>query len=973
MDDDEAFLYGDDAPETIEDSGQSSAAPSVQAAVIPPTLPNAPPKIALPVLPSFAADLDQAPQSTQVPQSAPLPHQSLPTSLPPPTLESQPTQIIQVPPIHPVTPEFLQESSPPLQVKGMVGPEAEDDDEGDDGQGQVEESDDDLDIILEGDTSHISTAPPSRLPTQPPRFETPRDPPPLARPIETLNATTEYKPLERADLKLAEPVPVQPFKPSLIAMPHHSSSPRHPPPLDSHNRIPTPENFTVSVTPPPQPPVGVELPNVQTDNPVVLSGYDDKDGSALMDFDFDVLPESEKGWKKPGAHLADWFNYGFDETTWRLYVMKQKKMRREEGWAANPFAAFAMGNLEQAWEGLSPELKDVMVQVIMGNSSGPRSNNPPQMPPSMPPMMVMNPIMQGMEMRGFGMQGMSNMLGGGNPPMNGGHNNPGMNSQLNEGPSRVIKQDSGGNSEQAGDTSALYGDELDPREQRQHEQQRLQDQMRHMQHMHHMGMGAGFMPGMDLAAMFGNQDHSMFMNGPGFNGMMDMPQMSHMQHIPSPMQQQINQGPPMNMPMNPNSNPPSSSSAVNSGLAAQTVRNDSPGTLPPVSTSTTGPANHIATSTPGDSPRSIAVSSPMSGRGRGGRVGRGRGNAQASAFLAAAAARGRGRVITASNSVTPIVPAHTSSTPSPKLEAPTQVSPAPVTTPTPPVSAGLPVVEPAATERPSVRPVSPLPSNVPTGPRRAQPVANGPPVRGPRSSSGGYFDKDAAGARGDEGLDYGGGGPESPRDERKSVSRRHSHRSDREKIEEDTRTFERPDDAPERSRSKSRDKEIEEKESSHKSSKSRHRHRARSRSKDTEYRSSRDKSEKDKEDINHKSSKATNGGRRSRRSKRGGEGEDKEEDRDPYEVGEDRDKEKVKEKERDRDRDKERDKDKDRDRDRDRDKDRDKDKERDREKEKERDDDEHAEGDHSTSAVSGSRKRKSREERSSRSKRERAE
>ena len=68
----------------------------------------------------------------------------------------------------------------------------------------------------------------------------------------------------------------------------------------------------------------------------------------------------------------------------------------------------------------------------------------------------------------------------------------------------VIKQDPGGASEQAEDSSALYGDQMDPREQHHHEQQRLQDQMRHMQHMHHMGMGPGFLPRMDLAAMFGN-------------------------------------------------------------------------------------------------------------------------------------------------------------------------------------------------------------------------------------------------------------------------------------------------------------------------------------------------------------------------------------------------------------------------------------------------------------------------------------
>jgi pre-mRNA 3'-end-processing factor FIP1 len=102
--------------------------------------------------------------------------------------------------------------------------------------------------------------------------------------------------------------------------------------------LPTPENFPAPGTPPPQPPAELKPPDLQADNPVIPSGYDDKDGSALMNFDFDALPESEKGWKKPGAHLADWFNYGFDETTWRTYVMKQKRLHKEEGWAASPFA-----------------------------------------------------------------------------------------------------------------------------------------------------------------------------------------------------------------------------------------------------------------------------------------------------------------------------------------------------------------------------------------------------------------------------------------------------------------------------------------------------------------------------------------------------------------------------------------------------------------------------------------------------------
>ncbi|KAA1135376.1 cleavage polyadenylation factor subunit fip1 [Puccinia graminis f. sp. tritici] len=155
--------------------------------------------------------------------------------------------------------------------------------------------------------------------------------------VDQLNVTTEYKPLERVDLKLVDPASLLPLKPSPMPVAQPTPSPRHTPHHNSHNRLPTPENFPAPGTPPPQPPGELKPPDLQADNPVIPSGYDDKDGSALMNFDFDALPESEKGWKKPGAHLADWFNYGFDETTWRTYVMKQKRLRKEEGWAANPF------------------------------------------------------------------------------------------------------------------------------------------------------------------------------------------------------------------------------------------------------------------------------------------------------------------------------------------------------------------------------------------------------------------------------------------------------------------------------------------------------------------------------------------------------------------------------------------------------------------------------------------------------------
>ncbi|KAH9463050.1 hypothetical protein Pst134EA_015137 [Puccinia striiformis f. sp. tritici] len=691
MDDDEAFLYGDDAPETtsVGVSKLTSAQP-VEPAVHPIPLANAPRKSLSPVPSNIPASSDQIHRAFEIASNALIPPQPLLQPLPSHSPEPAAAQLNQPDPPQAVVLDHSQPQSISVAATGLVDEEdGEDDEDAVDEQGILEDSDEDLDIILEGDTSVAPTAPPSRPPTQPMRFDTPRDSVPLGRPSQA-----------------------QPYHPA----PGQSIPSTRPRP-NNQNRLPTPENFPVAVTPPPQPPAELKPPDLETENPVIPSGYDDKDGSTLMNFDFDGLPESEKGWKKPGAHLADWFNYGFDETTWRTYVMRQKKLRKEEGWATNPFAAFAMGNIEQAWEGLPPELKDVMMGVIMGNSSGSRNNNhAPQMPPSIPPMMVMNPMMQGMDMGGYGMQGMPNMMRGGNPQMNGGHN-PGLNNQHNDGASRVVKQDPGGASEQTEDSPALYGEGMDPREQHHHEQQRIQDQMRHMQHMHHMGMGAGFMPGMDLAAMFGNQEHPMFMNGPPFNGMMEMP---HLQHIPPHMQQQQQQhqqqkqqqqqqqqkpqpqpqpiapGPPINMIMPPNPNFLLPSAPLNAGLPAPPTTTLDPPSIPaPVPSSAQGLGTNA--DTPGGSPGvAAAMSSPASARGRTARPGGwGRGNAQASAFLAAAAARGRGRVISASNSIAlPIAPLPATPTETPKIgDPPVQGTPTTVPSETTPPSPAPPTVE----------------------------------------------------------------------------------------------------------------------------------------------------------------------------------------------------------------------------------------------------------------------------------------
>lgn len=48
------------------------------------------------------------------------------------------------------------------------------------------------------------------------------------------------------------------------------------------------------------------------------------------DFDTDFAGESSKPWRKPGADITDFFNYGFDEFTWASYCLKhQQEMPKE--------------------------------------------------------------------------------------------------------------------------------------------------------------------------------------------------------------------------------------------------------------------------------------------------------------------------------------------------------------------------------------------------------------------------------------------------------------------------------------------------------------------------------------------------------------------------------------------------------------------------------------------------------------------
>ncbi|XP_065187124.1 pre-mRNA 3'-end-processing factor FIP1-like isoform X3 [Sycon ciliatum] len=71
---------------------------------------------------------------------------------------------------------------------------------------------------------------------------------------------------------------------------------------------------TVVPTPAPQPAKGLDVDAVGKIN-----------GVSTYEFDLDSV--DDKPWRKPGADITDYFNYGFTEDTWKQYCEKQRRLR----------------------------------------------------------------------------------------------------------------------------------------------------------------------------------------------------------------------------------------------------------------------------------------------------------------------------------------------------------------------------------------------------------------------------------------------------------------------------------------------------------------------------------------------------------------------------------------------------------------------------------------------------------------------
>ncbi|GAC95206.1 hypothetical protein PHSY_002781 [Pseudozyma hubeiensis SY62] len=161
----------------------------------------------------------------------------------------------------------------------------------------------------------------------------------------------------------------------------------------------------------------------------------DQEESSTQDiFDMDLEKLADKPWRRYGADLTDYFNYGFNEESWSLWRGKKQRItdarKNAENNAFGGHNGDMMSNMQQMMSMMPPP--QAMQAMMSHNGGGPGGAGPMGMPP-MPPdqMMAMMASMSGMP--GMPpMPGMPNMPGN-MPPMGGGGGARGMNQSMMPG------------------------------------------------------------------------------------------------------------------------------------------------------------------------------------------------------------------------------------------------------------------------------------------------------------------------------------------------------------------------------------------------------------------------------------------------------------------------------------------------------------------------------------------------------------
>lgn len=318
----------------------------------------------------------------------------------------------------------------------------EDEDEDEDGDQEDEDSDSDIEFII--DATQEAQPPP-------PRSGLPRPGAPGARPLPNQSTpqrphstlTSEYTPLSRAQL-LANASPAgttdgsaaQPAGVNSSGLPPPGASPVKPQtPLDG----PAPEGG-----PPPVPSTAPRLdlspgPEERAyPKPEDAVEEDEVSPRDIFDIDLETLPE--KPWRRYGADLTDYFNYGFNEESWSLWRGKKERMTDSRKQAENNMFGGNSGDMMSSMQQMMSMMPPPQaMQAMMQPNGGPGGPGPMGMPP-MPPdqMMAMMASMSGMPgmppmppmppmgARGMNPMMMPGMFGG---PQSNGAPGPGGNEQ----------------------------------------------------------------------------------------------------------------------------------------------------------------------------------------------------------------------------------------------------------------------------------------------------------------------------------------------------------------------------------------------------------------------------------------------------------------------------------------------------------------------------------------------------------------
>jgi pre-mRNA 3'-end-processing factor FIP1 len=131
---------------------------------------------------------------------------------------------------------------------------------------------------------------------------------------------TEYTPLQRGGTAAAPKTGTQSPQvsvtpaPAAAAAPSTSASPAAPAaatPAPAADAGPDPATLPVATAPASHPALDVRAVGTL-------------DGRPVLDVDVGAL--ADKGWRRPGADLADWFNYGFDELSWAAYAHRRREL-----------------------------------------------------------------------------------------------------------------------------------------------------------------------------------------------------------------------------------------------------------------------------------------------------------------------------------------------------------------------------------------------------------------------------------------------------------------------------------------------------------------------------------------------------------------------------------------------------------------------------------------------------------------------